>query len=112
MLPEQRLWASILDTCVEDALNIFTLKGDRTLEEQYADIYRERGVKKFPILSLECQRARLWMESSGFDDVVDLVGYDSEFVKRTFEYVQRAITLEKKLYEVTNSKRKVEEFYA
>lgn len=91
------LWKRVLQENVDDALGIFS--GSKNLEIRHVEFLKKYKQKKLIPVSLETRRARVWMEGSNFDLVCELAGYDSEFVSRCFQYVQKAITLEKKLYD-------------
>jgi len=49
--------------------------------------------------AVDKQNAREWLCRSHFDEFAKACGYDDVFVNKIFSYVQKAITLEKKLFE-------------
>ena len=119
--PETRFWATYLTTKISDAMGCFSIpsqhkKGQRwgcaaPVKDQYKEKRAEmvKSKKLFDNRSQlkhvnygrtnECDKARLFLEGSEFDEVCSIVGYGSVFVNRAFAMVQEAITLEKKLYD-------------
>ena len=116
------LWSKYLMTMIDDAMGAFnipskSLEGEKEipplnvqydiLREKFLKekngkvefLYREQIQKNPPAHNNACNKARLFLESSRFDEVANIIGYDSEFISRTFSLVQEAITLEKRLWE-------------
>ena len=102
---DQSLWRAVLWQNVNDALGIF-FNGiiETELESHYALLYKKHVVHRKPVnvwshtrSHWEVRQARVWMEGSSFDDVCIHAGYDTEFIRRAFAYVQKAIILEKRL---------------
>lgn len=116
-MSERELWAAVLKANIDDALGIFPISNIRPsqqtkLIENFYKKYTQRvddAVNSYnpKILylktlvkapdTLDCRKARNWMETSSFDDIVLMAGLDSLFVNKMFDYVQEAITAEKTL---------------
>ena len=111
--PEVKLWIGVIETIVDDALGKFKIPNNRigSLDEQYSQMRLDLLLRK-PRLSIrrrlyattktcgtEVERARHFMEDEKLDDIVKMSGYDTLFVSKAFAFVQKAITLEKKLWD-------------
>lgn len=62
------------------------------------DFYKNRD-SLYVKLPMDIHKSRYFLETESFDDTAIACGYDTYFVRKTFDYVQKAITLEKKLHE-------------
>lgn len=103
-MSDRQLWAQVLQKNVDDALGIFgtinasAYKPHLSLVDAYKEFLVKYAHKPLPKLPYDTRKARVWMEGSNFNLVCEMAGYDTEFINRSFAYVQEAITLEKKLY--------------
>lgn len=111
MTPEQKLWNAVIDIKVSDAIFPFEIpvklttkeKPKSTIRKQYLFFkkLKESG-KKLPKITPEreyyMRRGIYFLESDQFDVIIENIGYDSEYVRRTFNLVQEAITYRNKLY--------------
>ena len=99
--PEHNLWFKFIECRIHDAIGKFNLNGP-DLETQYNDMrkgLKKSGRKYIRACSVNTHSARYFFETSRFDDLAILLGYDSLFVNKVFAYIHKAITLDKKLYE-------------
>lgn len=112
--PERNLWATVIQANFEDALGIFkaydreqnrkTLQKQyekelRKAEKKYSNVRKRQHLYKNLNNYMQTLKARSFFESSAFDDIAMDIGYDSNFINKTFAYIQEAITLEKKLFD-------------
>lgn len=111
--PEHDLWASVIMAHFEDAMGMFVLHKKKPLEMQYQQIRQEFIENKKVLydrrelhMARNCSginnsvmRSRKFFETSEFDTLAEILGYDSRFVNQTFGIVQQAITYERKIYE-------------
>ena len=98
-MAERELWAAILERRVLDAISPFVIpdsKNPKTaFNTQYDKFMKLRLEGKLHIGTMqkvETRKAMYFLESSHFDEVAGDLGYDSEFVKRTFNFVQKCVT--------------------
>ena len=116
VIDERNFMSKMMMLHIEKALGLFfipencsdksvkSLEGQAaSLKEKFKDekykVYRRQHLFKNISHYNDVAKARAYLEGSHFDDVVELVGYDTEFIKRTFNFVQRAITLEKQIFD-------------
>lgn len=98
--PELNLWKAVIAQKVNDAIFPFKLPEDNVsgFDDQYLK-YIEAG--KMPYISggrqNEINQALWFFEYGQIDTIAQLVGYDSLFVNKTFDLVQQAVTLRKRL---------------
>ena len=64
------------------------------------DIYKRQHLFKSTTEYVNTCNSRSFFETSHFDEIALMIGYDSNFVTKTFEFIQEAITLEKKLFDM------------
>lgn len=125
--PELSLWWAYIYLKIDDAMGCFKVPSGKRLnsntvvnivplEEQYQNFrtkFKDSGVKLPSRNYLKsvgayggasyatgyCDRARMFLESSEFDEIMEYLGYGSAYVNKWFAMVQEAITYEKKLYD-------------
>lgn len=102
--PEQKLWAAYIVTKVADAIHPFKIPDPHdkktSFDVQVKEFRKkiEEGKFRISVTSrVDTGRAILFLESEAFDTLAGLIGYDSEFVNRTFAMVQKYITARKQL---------------
>lgn len=108
---EYKFWSHYLTEIVRDAMGVFDFPHkNSSLDRQYQNL-RNKYIKNPPQFirrselhhrrhtADDTSKARFFLESSNFDEIVVMIGYESEFVKRTFDMVQTAVSYEKKLFE-------------
>lgn len=109
--PEFTLWHAVLEEHLRAAVDPWKLPNkDRnipSLVEQYRvrrknfkkagrRIGARKHLHKTPI---DTERSREFFCYSMFDDICTSLGYDNGYVEKVFNFVQEAITLEKKLFD-------------
>ena len=106
-MSDRDLWAAMLDRRVLDAIFPFVIPNKQrpstSFDEQFKAISKKREAGRLiidPLQSAETRRALIFFECSHFDEVVEMIGYDSEFVKRTFDMVQKFVTARKKIMSI------------
>ena len=113
---DRDLWAAHIQLQFDCALGLFKVpthdKGAATyappLFEQYMrisanlpnDVYKRQHLFKSTNEYVDVCTSRSFFETSHFDEIALMIGYDSNFVIKTFEFIQEAITLEKKLFDM------------
>lgn len=113
----QLLWKHKVNHTVQDAIGGFFLQSsygkvfNKSLGEQYEErrkslqgrkLYDRRELFNEPTSRREVgstSKARCIMEMDQFDMMVEAAGYPLDFVENLFAFVQKAITLEKKLWD-------------
>tara|TARA_R110000850_G_C9805494_1_gene450845 strand:- start:38 stop:478 length:441 start_codon:yes stop_codon:yes gene_type:complete len=110
---EKKLWMSYLLAMADDASGVFDYEMGN-FEEQEIKI-REKNTRKgvlyysrFDMQGGNTGAARVFFESSAFDEVANDVGYDTLFINKTFAKIQDAITRENNLFKsfkMTNLQR-------
>lgn len=106
----RRFWAQFLMFKIEDAMSLFVMPTEKTFEQQYKILLKKfkkkqdagHKIKNRSDLmknQMNTWNARYFFETDSFNYVAYVLGLDDSFIKRTFDMIQQAITLEKKLYE-------------
>jgi hypothetical protein len=110
----RNLWLTAIANHMDCALNNFEVpkrtgnKDAMSIEQQYKKL--ENLIEKSPDKffrymkkpNLDCQKSRYFFETSQFDNIAIMVGYDTNFINKVFNFIQETITLEKKLWEKYN----------
>lgn len=110
----RNMWASHMILKVDDAMGLYHApifgKIAPSLEEQHRkhrerlskgehNIYQRNHLFQVRENYLNCEKGRDFLERSHFDEIIDLMGYDSLFLNKIFDYVQKSISLEKELFD-------------
>lgn len=99
-----QLWRAHLFAIIDDAVGIFfNVRKCQDLEKQYLEqlkIHENRNIKYIarPV-SQDTIKARHKIERESFLDVLNFAGYPDTFYNQLFNFVQQAISYEKKIYE-------------
>lgn len=114
VIEERNFMAKMMMLHVDMALGLFKIpethssKSIKPINEQLIairkklkgkPIYRRHHLYNNIYEFVEVQRSRDFLERSNFDEIAHMIGYDTEFIKRTFAYVQNVITIEKRLFD-------------
>lgn len=91
---EHKVWAAVVMRKFQDAIWPFTMTG--AIEEEMKKLQKKNNfycsTKRY-----NETRALSFFESSNFNEVAGLLGYDTEFVSRTFNKIQEYLTAKKQL---------------
>ena len=100
---ERDLWAAMITLKVKDAIYPFLIPNrDKSGYTPNLDLQLERLKNKQKIIfdserSVHQDKALYFLERSSFDTAAELAGYDTMFINKVFEFVQRALILKKEL---------------
>lgn len=98
-----QLWNAYIIRMVSDVIYPFVLSDEKTVDQQAADflIEKKRYVRYTSTFNYtDYARAKIFLESSSFDEVANLAGYDSLFVSKTFAFCQDVISRKKFIEDV------------
>ena len=114
----KEMWMSVIECHVRKAMNNFKMQNvwgregtgvnGLSLEQQnerFIELFRNNKRKfnrEFRLSCVEVNQSRYFLETSQFDSIAEMCGYDSLFVNKVFAMVQEIITYEKELKGLTS----------
>ena len=109
---ERRLWNEYIVRMVSDAIFPFVISDETSIQKQHMNFLN--GKKRFVRYAqnhthIEQTRALSFLESSRFNEVCFMIGYDTLFVKKTFDFVQDCLTRKKQIYKTLNKRYEVQQ---